>query len=95
MSGPSDVAVDLAISKLELDIVAAKNANHNGEVAVVRAASAYVLESALRLLLPEIKNSIASGDGRFTPEQISAAEDALRSARGDFTAHLFSGARAA
>lgn len=83
MTGPSDIAVDLAIRKLKLILEAAENSNHNGEVAIVRAMEAWTLESAIRLVLPEIRNSFASGDGRFTAEQISAIDDALAAARGE------------
>ena len=83
MTGPSEIAVDLAVRKAELMLDAAKNSNHNGEVAIVRAMEAWTLEAALRLVLPEIRNSYASGDGRFTAEQIDAIDDALAAARGE------------
>lgn len=88
MSGPSDFAVSTAIRQLKGMIEAAENSNHAGEVATVRASAAWLLESALRLVLPEIRNSISAGDGRFTPEQIDAIEQALAQARGDFLASV-------
>lgn len=82
MNGPSEAEVDRAIKKLKMIIEAAENSNHQGEVAVVRAANAFSLESALRLVAPEIKNSISCGDGRFTADQIDAIDQALFSAAG-------------
>lgn len=52
------------------------------ECAVVRAAAAYSLESALRLILPDLRHSISSGDGRFTQSQLQAIEAALGEASG-------------
>ena len=83
MTGPTDIAVNLAITKLKLILDAAENSNHAGEVAAVRAAEAWTLESAIRLVLPEIRNSLSCGDGRFTAEQIETIEDALSAARGE------------
>ena len=83
MSGPSETAVELAIKKCGLMIEAAGNSNHNGEVAIVRASAAWNLERALKLVLPEIKNSISCGDGRFTKDQVLEIEAALSLARGD------------
>lgn len=82
MTGPSDIEVDLAIKKLKMIIDAAENSNHQGEVAAVRAANAFALERALRLVAPEIKNSISCGDGRFTTDQIEAIDQALFNASG-------------
>lgn len=84
MSGPSDYAVADAIRQLQKMITAAENCNHAGEVATVRAASAGLLERALRLVLPEIRNSISAGDGRFTTDQVDTIEQALAHARGEF-----------
>ena len=84
MTSPSDYAVATAIRQLQRMIEAAENCNHAGEVAVVRAAAAGLLERALRLVLPEIRNSISAGDGRFTDEQVDAIEQALAQARGEF-----------
>lgn len=36
-----------------------------------------LLLSAVRLVLPEIRHSLACGDGRFTTEQVQALEGAL------------------
>lgn len=83
MTGPTEISVDLAIKKIRLTLTAAENSNHAGEVAIVRASEAWALESAIRLVLPEIRNSYASGDGRFTAEQLDAIEDALAAARGE------------
>lgn len=35
------------------------------------------LESALRLILPDLRHSIQSGDGRFTLSQLEAVETAV------------------
>lgn len=88
MSGPSDYAVSTAIRELQKMIEAAENSNHAGEIATVRAAAAGALERALRLVLPEIRNSISAGDGRFTDEQVATIEEALAHARGDFLASV-------
>jgi len=80
--GPSDTQVELAISKLERMIVGAEHSNQASQCAVVRAAAAYSLESALRLILPDLRHSISSGDGRFTHYQLQAIEAALGEAGG-------------
>ena len=84
--GPSETQVDLAINKLTNMIIGAENSNHASECAVVRAAAAYSLESALRLILPDLRHSIASGDGRFTHSQLEAVEAALGEAMGTASA---------
>ena len=77
MTWPFETDVTLAISKLKMIVMAAENSNHNGEIAAIRASEAWALEKALRLVLPEIRNSFSSGDGRFTAEQLEAIDDAL------------------
>lgn len=78
----SDAQIDAAISKLQRIICGAENSNHASECAVIRAAAAHKLESALRLILPDLRHSISSGDGRFTPSQLEAIETALNEASG-------------
>lgn len=82
MSFPSDATVENAVNQFRKIIEAASNSNHAGEVAIVRAAAAPRLEEALRNVLPEIKNSVSCGDGRFTTSQILLIEAALAAARG-------------
>ena len=40
------------------------------------------LENALRLILPDLRHSISSGDGRFTPSQLEAIEAAIGESSG-------------
>lgn len=79
---PTDAQIDRACDKLERMIIGARNSNHASEYAVLRASAASSLESALRLILPDLKHSISAGDGRFTRSQLHAVEDALAEATG-------------
>lgn len=79
---PSDAQIDRDCDKLERMVLGARNSNHASEYAVLRAAAAYSLENALRLILPDLRNSISSGDGRFTRSQLHAIEDAINEAAG-------------
>lgn len=40
------------------------------------------LEDACRLILPDLRHSIQSGDGRFTPSQLEAVQLAVNEAAG-------------
>lgn len=85
---PTDAQIDRACDRLERMIAGARNANHASEYAVIKAAAATSLESALRLILPDLKHSISSGDGRFTSSQLHAVEDALAEASGSLIVEM-------
>lgn len=83
MSRPLAMTVDLAIQDFERAIEGANSGHPGCKTFLVRGACSFLLESALRLVLPEIRNSIACGDGRFTAEQVLEIECALAIARGE------------
>ena len=83
MKTDSEIQVELAISQLKSIIEAAENYRHTGAIAVLKAAAAGPLERVIRLILPEIRNSISCGDGRFTSHQVHEIEHALAIARGE------------
>lgn len=79
---PHESDVNRAIAGLSQIIEGAENSNHNAEIAAVRAFNAQSLYMALRLVRPEIANSIRAGDGRFTMSQIDMIDAALKAASG-------------
>lgn len=79
---PAECEVDRAIAGLSLIVEGAANANHNAEIAAVRAFHADRLYAALKLIRPEMMHSVRCGDGRFTRDQCRAVDDAIAAASG-------------
>lgn len=67
-----------AIAQLRAMIAAAERGEPRAVAGVVAAATAPQLRNAVRLVLPEIRQSISAGDGRFTADQVAVLEAALK-----------------
>lgn len=75
--------VNDAIRDMRQTLAAAERRDPEAVSTILKASAAVDLAAAVRLVLPEIRQSLSAGDGRFTQSQVEALEHALACSRGE------------
>lgn len=75
--------VNDAIRDMRNTLAGAERRDPEAVSALLKATAAIDLAAAVRLVLPEIRQSLSAGDGRFTMSQVESLEKALAFSRGE------------